>query len=385
MFISLLTIPFLPALCRFQVFFSETCRAERLSRAGSFNHNGYEMETGKNILVTGASGFIGAHLVKAVANRNCQVIATCRSEAGESALRSAGVQTVRIDLAKATLEDLDRQLPDVDTVYHLAGAVSGPVAELTRVNGEGARILAASYARRSPPPTFVLLSSIAAGGPSSKETPREEHFDPSPVSHYGRSKLEGERGVASFYEKMPVSVVRPGIVFGPGDKEFIRILQSMYRVRLNPMIGWGNQPLALIEVSDLVDLILRIASDGERVVGVSSKGDPERGAGVYYAAAQTPLTLKKLGKIFSVTLNQSVVQVPFHPWMAWALGVSGECFSKLTGLKTTLSRDKIREGVEAGWWVSVNKAERQLAWQPKLSLEETMRNWIQQAQKDGLL
>jgi nucleoside-diphosphate-sugar epimerase len=339
----------------------------------------------KRVLVTGASGFVGGNLVPALVKQGGKVFATSRNPSSDVAILRLGAEPVRADLAQDRAKDLSEILPQVDWVFHLAGQLSGPPSELTRVNVEGSCKIASVCASWSQAPVFVSLSSVAAAGPSGPQAPKDETAIPDPISDYGRSKLAGERAIAKYLSAMPISIVRPGIIFGPGDREFNRLLRSMYRAFLTPLIRGGRQPLAIIEVADLIRLLIAVAEKGERVTSTTMDGDPARGVGVYYAAATEPISLRQLGAIFSSTLRRPVIPLPVIPPVAWILGLLSEQWSVLTKTKSTLNRDKIREALANGWWVDVSKAVSQLNWQPNRSIEEEMKAWIQQAKEQRLL
>jgi nucleoside-diphosphate-sugar epimerase len=339
----------------------------------------------KRVLVTGASGFVGGNLVPALVEQGSKVFATSRNRQSDVAILRLGAEPVRADLAQDNEDALSDILPQVDWVFHLAGQLSGPPSELAKVNVDGSCKIASVCASWSHSPIFVSLSSVAAGGPSTPQAPKDETAIPNPISDYGRSKLAGERIIAKHCSSMPMSIVRPGIIFGPGDREFNRLLQSMYRVFLNPLIRGGRQPLAIIEVTDLIRLLMAVAERGERVASTTTDGDPARGVGVYYAAALEPISLRQLGAIFSSTLRRPVIPLPVIPPVAWMLGLLGEQWSILTKTKSTLNRDKIREALANGWWVDVSKAVSQLDWRPSRSIEEEMKNWIQRAKEQRLL
>jgi nucleoside-diphosphate-sugar epimerase len=339
----------------------------------------------KRVLVTGASGFVGGNLVPALVNRGAHVFAISRNRSSDDTLIRLGAEPVRADLAHDDYPVLAKTLPQVEWVFHLAGQLSGNPAELNRVNVEGSRKIATVCASWPQSPIFVSLSSVAAGGPSSQQAPRDETDIPNPISNYGKSKLAGERAIAKFFSAMPISIVRPGIIFGPGDREFNRLLQSMHRVYLNPLIRGGRQPLAIIEVADLIRLLIAVAENGERVSSHTDDGDPTLGTGVYYAAATEPISLRQLGAIFSSTLQRPVIPLPVIPSVAWLIGLLGEQWSFLTKTKSTLNRDKIREALANGWWVDVSKAVSQLNWKPRNPIEEEMRHWIRRAKEQRLL
>ncbi|AMV30467.1 dTDP-6-deoxy-L-talose 4-dehydrogenase (NAD(P)(+)) [Pirellula sp. SH-Sr6A] len=339
------------------------------------------------ILITGSTGFVGRHLTAALVQHGMEVYGTSRSAAGDEVLRSAGCHPVRIDLERASFPLTPGALPDVGTVFHLAGKLSGSPEEMNAVNQVGTKKIADYYARHGAGTRLIHVSSVAAGGPSSESCPKKESDPSKPISHYGMSKLAGEEIVRQFASSLPSTIIRPGIVFGPGDKEFLRLIKALYRVRLNPLIGTGRQPLAFVEVSDLITLLLRCMDRGERIASDDRPNGaaPILGQGIYNAADAEPLSIYELGRIFREATGRLVLPLRMPASLAWCLGALGEGTAKLTRMSSTLTRDKIREATASGWWVSPEKAARQLDWAPKMPLRETMKAWIVDCMHQGLL
>ncbi|MFN7876047.1 MAG: NAD-dependent epimerase/dehydratase family protein [Pirellula sp.] len=334
-------------------------------------------------LVTGATGFIGSNLVRQLKSNSFaeSIFGLSRSEQGDKKLRDIGVIPIRFDLETGRGDALPKNF---DVVFHLAGKLSGTLDSMLKVNEHGTRTLLESLTESLNQTTFVALSSIAAAGPGKKLGNRKECNPPSPISDYGRSKLAGERASLNFAKRCSVSLIRPGIVYGPGDKEFLRLLQTMNRIRLNPMIGLGDAPLSFIEVSDLVELMILVARRGERAGSLTPNGDADHGMGVYNAASDDFLTLRELGGLFSEITQKSVISVPFPKAIGYCLGYAGELFSSLFHQPITLTRDKIREASAESWRVDSSKAVTQLGWQ-RLSTRESLGQWIERAQRQKLL
>ena len=211
-------------------------------------------------LITGSTGFIGSRLVATLVERGWNARVTVRSTSSRQRLGDLTCEQTSLDLADPDPQQLASALHGVTHIFHVAGRVAGTPSQLDLVNRQGTASLIAAAAALSPAPTFVLVSSAAAGGPASADHPRTPQMTPAPVSAYGRSKLDGERVAISLHDRCPLSIVRPGVVFGQGDTEFIRILRAMTRSHINPMVGRGHQPISMIEVNDLVELLIRTAA-----------------------------------------------------------------------------------------------------------------------------
>ena len=136
-----------------------------------------------HVLVTGASGFIGGHLAKSLTRRGHRVRCLVRRTSDVTHLQPLAVELAYGDLAAAT--DWKPILADIDVVYHVAGKTCALRAQsLMDVNCQGTSQLARACADLTTPPTLVLMSSLAAAGPSRTDCPRRETDPPCPVSRY---------------------------------------------------------------------------------------------------------------------------------------------------------------------------------------------------------
>ena len=184
----------------------------------------------KLVAVTGATGFVGGHILRHLRAAGFQVRALTR--------KPAQGETEGVTWVTGTLDDdaaLRRLLASADAVIHCAGAIkAGSRDEFFDVNAGGTRRLAGLAAAMVNPPRFIHLSSIAAREPG--------------LSSYAASKRAAEQVLRAF-PRLPVLVLRPPAVYGPGDQETLRIFKLAEK-------GWAVAPMAggkvsLIHVDDL--------------------------------------------------------------------------------------------------------------------------------------
>ncbi|NOT07000.1 MAG: NAD(P)-dependent oxidoreductase, partial [Gemmatimonadales bacterium] len=203
------------------------------------------------VLVTGATGFVGGHLVDALLRRGDTVTALVRSRAKGEALAKRGVTPAPGDLADdAALRAAAR---GQEVVYHLAGLVAAhSEAEFQTVNADGTARLVAAVAAGAPSARLVLVSSMAAAGPSPAGGKLTGTEPARPVTAYGRSKLAGERAVAE--GPLPWTILRPPAVYGPGDLELLRVFKATAFGAV-PVFGGGGQELSMVYGPDLAEAI----------------------------------------------------------------------------------------------------------------------------------
>jgi dihydroflavonol-4-reductase len=331
------------------------------------------------VLVTGGTGFIGQHLALRLCSEGHEVRCLVRSEARGQKLREQGAELVVGDLDAPP--SIAQALAGVSVVYHLAGMTKSldPKA-MFRVNEAGAAALAETSARQSPAPTLVVVSSVAAAGPAPRGTIRQETDEPAPVSVYGRSKLAGERAAARYAGQVPLTIVRPGVVFGPGDRALAKTFAAIRRMRFHASPSFTPPPLSYIYVADLVEILLRAAERGTRVSVAADNGPA---AGHYFAVAPEYPTYAELGRIVRPMLRRPFAPViPLASPVAWCVAGASELVSRLRGQPEEFGFDKFREAFVSSWACSPAAVERDLGFTPPLQLaarlQETV-DWYQQA------
>lgn len=331
-------------------------------------------------LVTGATGFIGAALVERLKARGDDVRALVRDAGRASGLRALGVELVVGDVGQpgSLASAVPSAVPDVDVVVHLAGLVKAVTrAELFGTNAGGTRALLEATARAGGA-RFVLVSSLAAAGPSVPGSPRTELDRPAPVSLYGQSKLAAEEELRAHASKVEGSIIRPPIVYGPGDKEFLPALFRLAKTGLVAKSGFAQKRYSLIHVQDLVDLIVEVAERGSRV----AESGPD---GVYFVSDGVEYTWEALAEGALGALGRRGIVVPVPEALGWlAAGVSSAA-ARVTGRPAILSLDKMMEIREAAWTCSPEKARRELGWRSRVMLPEGLRDSVRWYRERGLL
>lgn len=320
-------------------------------------------------LVTGATGFIGRHVVAGLLDRGVAVRALVRSPAKAGLLPRDGVEPVA-----GSLTDIDRWQPALagcDAVFHCAGLVAARrKADLTAVNGVAVGRLADTCAAAETPPVLVHLSSLAAAGPVPRDGVRDEADPASPVSAYGASKLVGDGELAARAGRLPITLVRPGVVFGPHDTNVAAMFQSIQWTRLHAMMGFRSPRLSLVHVADLVTLVLEAATRGERL---SADPAAPSGTGIYHACDDREFpTHAELGRRMARALGTFVIVLPLPLTLAVPTAFTIEKFWNLRGQPSIVSPDKIREAVAPSWAASAARARRDLGFAPAASLDDRL-------------
>ena len=312
------------------------------------------------VAVTGASGFIGAHLAVALAARGDQVRCLLRPESDRSRL-AAGVEPV-VGAGLADRGALARLVRGCDAVVHLAGLTrSWTQRELYRVNRDGTAALCAALARANPAvQQLILVSSQAAAGPSRPGRPRREEDPPAPVTAYGRSKLAGER-IRQRHPELPITVIRPPAVYGPGDRDifaYFRLVRAGVRPELVPA---GR--LSMVYVGNLVDALLLALNRPQR-----------NGHRFYHVADRCVVTMSEVARWIATAYGRRTVRLPVpQPALAVA-GLPLAAAGRLLRRDLLLSRDKLREIAQPAWVLATGRIQAELGYRPRIDTRDAVRH-----------
>jgi nucleoside-diphosphate-sugar epimerase len=318
-------------------------------------------------LVTGVNGFVGTNLAQWLRRRDWKVRGLIRSQRHQETCQRLDVEPVLGALDDAA--GLERAVADVEAVFHVAGRTRAlKPAEFHRDNVEGTRHLVEACARRTSPPVVVIVSSLAAGGTGLPARPRCESDEEAPLSRYGRSKLAAEQAAAGWAGEVPISIVRPPIIFGPHDLAGLTMYRGMKFFPIHPTPGLRAFPVSIVYVEDLCAALEGVAQRGERLGPASYERD--RSQGKYYVTAQRDITYGEMGKMGARAAGWAVAAVPMPMVVFWAAGLLGEVVGRALGSPAVVNLDKSREAAAPGWVCSGSKISQQLGIRPTQSLED---------------
>ncbi len=306
-----------------------------------------------NILITGATGFVGRVLVDRVLESPRCVRVALRQD---SNLFSSEVDKVIVEnLAAKT--NWGKALEQVDAVVHLAArvhvmqdSVSNPLEEFRKVNTEGTLNLARQAAEAGVK-RFVFISSIKVNGEFTKDgTPFTAMDVPAPQDPYGVSKLEAEQGLLVLAKEtgMEVVIIRPPLVYGPGVKaNFLKMMAGLNKGIPLPL-GAVHNKRSLVALDNLVDLILTCIEH------------PAAANETFLVSDDEDLSTPELLQRMAASMGKSARLLPVSEWLikfgAALLGKSGIAQRLLSSLQ-----------------LDITKTKEVLSWTPPISVDEGLK------------
>ena len=298
------------------------------------------------ILLTGASGFVGSHILDSLRRRGIPTALLLRPG---SSHRFIAPHLPDLELRTGSIDDpesLQRAMAGITHVIHCAGATrASRISEFYAVNQVGTRnVVNAINGQPGQIQRLVHISSQTAAGPAQREKPAREQDAPRPVSEYGKSKLAGELEVRNHCRTEHV-ILRPPAVYGPRDTDFLRL----YVTAKNHLLAKldARQAFSLVFVKDLAEAV------------VTCLDHPAAAGKTYFVAAREIVTARGMAEEVAAQMNVWTLPLPVPKTLLWLMCLTQEIQSRLTGKPNVLSLQKFAELRAAGWVCDPTLLERE--------------------------
>jgi nucleoside-diphosphate-sugar epimerase len=321
------------------------------------------------VLVTGATGFTGAHLARHLARAGHDVAALARDASRARDLVASGVTVVEGDIRDRSA--VERAASSTQVVYHLAAIYRQaglPEGEYRAVNADAVRTVieaAASAGVRR----VVHCSTVGVHG-DVEHPPANEDAPLKPGDVYQRTKLEGEHAAREAAAKTRVEVViaRPTGIYGPGDRRLLKLFAGVARRRF-VILGSGRIYYHLTYIDDLVE-------------GFRLCGEVDRAAGrTYLLAGGEVTTLNELAALIAVEAGVKPPRLHAPVWPFWIAGALCEALCAPLGIEPPLYRRRVDFFTKSRAF-DITRAREELGYDPKVGLREGIRRtlaWYREA------
>ena len=316
------------------------------------------------VLVTGAAGFTGLALARSLARRGQHVRGLVRTSARAAALQQAGVAVVAGDVRDRTT--VREALRGVDTVYHLAAVfrrAGVPDSEYRSVHVDATRQLVECSAAAGVT-RFVHCSTVGVHGDVEGDAPAAENAPLHPGDIYQLTKLEGEQVALQTADRvgLPLTVVRPGPIYGPGDRRLLKLIGGIARKRF-VLLGDGSPHFHMVYVDDLIE--------GFRLAGET----PAAAGRTYIVTGAEAPTLNEL-----VHEIASIAQVPpprarLPVWPFWLAGAICEGICVPLGIEPPIFRRRVAFFTKNRWF-DTSRARAELGYTPRVGLRDGIRRTL---------
>lgn len=324
----------------------------------------------QSVLITGANGFIGRHLVKEAAHHNLKVFAGVREGSDIRSLENLDCEITFINYKDVNQLTTLLNTIKPDYIIHNAGLTRSPKYEqYLEVNRDYLKHIVEAI-RKSDIffKKLLFVSSLAAFGPADFQQHGIVHENaiPHPVTQYGKSKLEAEKWLKQQTD-IPFNIVRPSAVFGPGEKDLLNVFQ-MIKKGLNITAGFGKQQLTFIYVKDLVRLIV--------LATISPQTHRS-----YFGTDGNAYGRNDFSNAIAKSLNKSVISIALPVFIVKIGAWISEGIGKLTGKFPTLYTERVNEIKAKNWVCDVSNHQSDLQFQAKYTLQEAIDEtvtWYQQ-------
>jgi len=333
----------------------------------------------KTILITGATGFVGRHLVKRAFKDNYRIIVSARKSSKIKWLEEFKIPVINLSLSNPEtlieeLKGLELIFQKIDVIIHNAGLTQG-------LNGSSyndinyiltKNLIDAVQVAFTNKPKFLFTSSLASLGPGNSESLEKinENQTPNPVTLYGKSKLKAEQYLQKQTD-IKWCIIRPTAVYGPYEKNLLTLIKAVKK-GFEIYIGSKKQMLSFIYVEDLADIMINLCeTDFSNKTFNLSDGD-------IYSTQELNQILKKIfkKKTISIVLPLGLVKI---------IALLMESIGKITKKATIINRDKLNELVALNWTCDISGIEKEIGFKPKYKLEQGMSKTIEWYKKNDWL
>lgn len=313
--------------------------------------------------VTGATGFLGSHLVDLLLSEGDEVVCLVRPSSDLRWLKGKRVRLVEGDILPDN-PGLREGLKNADFCFHAAGIISATERQkYFNVNAGGTRHCLDACLKSAPKlRRFVLVSSIAAVGPSLNGAMLDETAKPNPITLYGQSKLEAEKIALGYKDKIPLTILRPPAIYGPRDRMILPVFKMVASKNVFFYPAGKPPQVTMAYVEDVAGACLW-AAHSEKAAGE-----------IFYVGDGDLYQWQDIGDALAAALHRKVRKIPAFKAVMWPLAFLEEIRAKVTRSSPRIHRGHVDQFFRS-WRISTGKIEK-AGFTPRFNLEEGMKTTV---------
>lgn len=338
------------------------------------------MNTNSSILIVGASGFIGGHLIEGCLQKNYTTIAGIRDNTNRSHLTNKQIYITEFDYEDANI--LKKQLSKLKQengipkyiIYNAGITKAVNFSDFEKINYLNLkRFIDTLIQTECIPDKFLYLSSLSVMGKGDElnYTPFKVSDTPNPDSEYGKSKLKAEEYIKGT-NNLPYIILRPTGVYGPNEKDYFLMMKSIKK-GVNFQVGYKPQNLSFIYVKDLIDAIFLALESKKR-------------NRTYFVSDDKKYTDQEFTQILKELLNiNHTINIRCPIWLLKLVCSISDLASGIAGKASTINKDKFHILKQRNWSCDITPIKTELSFSPKYNLKEGLEeclkwyknnNWI---------
>jgi dihydroflavonol-4-reductase len=324
------------------------------------------------VLLTGANGFVGSHVLDSLHRRNVPAVVLLRQGSSRSFIQAHLPSTEIRTGSILDVPSLSPALEGITHVIHCAGLTKAcRASEFFLTNQTGTRnLLEAVNDHKDTVKRLIYLSSLAAAGPATPAVPARENDSPSPISDYGRSKLAAETEIRQRCS-VDYVILRPPGVYGPRDYGFLGLFKAV-RFHLQPRPG-AEQALSLAYAKDLAEAILACI-EHPRVSGKT-----------FYVASPEIVTSRKMAEEIAALMRTWTLPCPLPAGVLWPICLAYQLKAQITGKPALLNLQKFAELRAPGWVCDPSLLRQAIGFECSTTLRRGLVETIDWYQTNGCL
>ncbi len=314
-------------------------------------------------VVTGATGFVGSHLVDLLLEKNFTVRCIVRKSSNLRWLKDKKVEIFETGLFdKKKLKPI---LSDADFVYHVAGVVRSKNKDgFYKGNVETTKTILDAIVEVNPNiKRIIIVSSLTASGPAENGIPCTEQTVPHPITTYGKSKLAEEELAKSYMDKLPITICRAPAIYGEREEDIYAMFKG-FQKGIMTLVGFNNKKLSLIHGRDFVNGIF-LASQSEKAKNQ-----------IYFISSDEIYSWNQVSDAMEKAIGKKALRIRIPHFIVYIVGGISHLINYFAKKPATFNWEKSKDFVQENWTCDISKAKKDFGYTQNISLEEGMKSTV---------